>query len=63
MYICVTKYFGMSKDLSNYRRVYQRSELDKKSVPENPVELFRNWFNEAEKEENCIEVNAMSLGP
>ncbi len=51
----------MSKDLSNYRRIYQRAELDEKSVPENPVELFRDWFNEAEKNEDCIEVNAMSL--
>jgi len=52
----------MSKDLSNYRRVYERGELDEKSVPENPIELFRDWFAEAEKEEDCIEVNAMSLG-
>jgi len=52
----------MSKDLSNYRKVYQRGELDEKHVPENPIELFRNWFTEAEKEEDCIEVNAMSLG-
>ena len=52
----------MPKDLSNYRRVYERGELDEKSVPENPIELFRNWFAEAEKEEDCIEVNAMSLG-
>jgi len=51
----------MPKDLSNYRRVYQRGELDENSVPENPIELFRDWFVEAEKEEDCIEVNAMSL--
>ena len=51
----------MQKDLSNYRRVYQRAELDETSVPDNPIELFRDWFYEAEKQEDCIEVNAMSL--
>ncbi len=51
----------MQKDLSDYRRVYQRAELDEKSVPDNPIELFRDWFYEAEKHEDCIEVNAMSL--
>ncbi len=51
----------MEKDLSNYRRVYQRAKLDESSVPENPMELFRNWFYDAEKHEDCIEVNAMSL--
>ena len=51
----------MQKDLSNYRRVYQRAELDETSVPDNPLELFRDWFYEAEKNEDCVEVNAMSL--
>ena len=51
----------MQKDLSDYRRVYQRAALDEKSVPDNPIELFRDWFYEAEKHEDCIEVNAMSL--
>ncbi len=51
----------MEKDLSNYRKVYQRDELDEKTVPENPMELFQKWFYEAEKKEDCIEVNAMSL--
>ncbi len=51
----------MEKDLSNYRKVYQQAELDEKNVPENPIEFFRDWFLEAEKNEDCIEVNAMSL--
>jgi len=51
----------MPKDLSHYRREYQKGILDEKSAPENPVELFRDWFHEAEQYEDCIEVNAMSL--
>ncbi len=51
----------MEKDLSNYRKNYQKSQLDENTIPENPMELFRDWFYEAEKKEDCIEVNAMSL--
>ncbi len=50
------------KDLSNYRRQYGRFRLNDKELPENPMELFRDWFYEAEKNENCVEVNAMQLG-
>ena len=51
----------MQKDLSNYRKVYQKDILDEKTVSENPMELFRDWFFEAEKNEDCIEVNAMNI--
>ncbi len=51
----------MQKDLSNYRKIYRRAELDESTVPDNPLELFRDWFVDAEKNEDCIEVNAMSL--
>ena len=51
----------MQQDLSHYRRNYQKGSLDEKSVPENPIEMFRDWFYQAEKSEDCIEVNAMSL--
>ncbi len=51
----------MEKDLGKYRRVYQRAALDESSVPDNPLELFRDWFYDAEKNEDCIEINAMSL--
>ncbi len=51
----------MQKDLSQYRRVYKKGHLDEQTVPENPMELFRDWFFDAEKNEDCIEVNAMSL--
>lgn len=52
----------IQKDLSSYRKVYKKAMLDESNTPENPMELFRDWFYEAEKDENCIEVNAMSLG-
>jgi len=49
------------KDLSRYRRQYGKYRLNDKELPENPMELFRDWFVEAEQKENCIEVNAMQL--
>ncbi len=51
----------MQEDLSNYRRVYQKGHLDETNIPENPIEMFRDWFYEAQQNEDCIEVNAMSL--
>jgi len=51
----------MEKDLSNYRKNYEKGNLDESTTPENPMEFFRDWFYEAEKNEDCIEVNAMSL--
>ena len=50
----------MEKDLSNYRKIYQKSELTKKSVPKNPMELFQKWFYEAE-ESGQEEANAMTV--
>ncbi len=51
----------MEKDLGKYRRDYTRYELSENMLPENPMELFRIWFAEAEEKENCVEVNAMQL--
>jgi len=51
----------MEEDLGNYRRSYERSELLLKDTPENPIELFRIWFNEVD---GCFpenETNAMTL--
>jgi len=48
-------------DLSNYRKVYQKSELDKHSIPEDPITLFQRWFYEVEQSGSVDEVNAMTL--
>ena len=34
----------MDKDLSNYRKSYEKGALLKSNVPENPLELFQKWF-------------------
>lgn len=51
----------MEKDLSNYRKSYEKNELLMKNAPENPLELFQKWFYEVENFFPDTEVNAMTL--
>lgn len=51
----------MENDLSNYRKIYQKSELSKKEISENPLELFQKWFYEVEEFGGNIEANAMTI--
>ncbi|MFK7833357.1 MAG: pyridoxamine 5'-phosphate oxidase [Winogradskyella sp.] len=51
----------MEKDLSNYRKSYEKGELLLENVPENPIELFRNWFIEVDTHFNVGETNAMTI--
>ncbi|MGY6647462.1 pyridoxamine 5'-phosphate oxidase [Wenyingzhuangia sp. IMCC45574] len=51
----------MNNDLSNYRKTYQISELLESNVPDAPIELFQQWFYEAESAENSSETNAMNI--
>ena len=51
----------MEKDLGNYRKSYEKGELLKKNVPENPMELFQKWFYEVDKYFPGTETNAMTL--
>ena len=47
------------KDLSNYRKSYEKSELLETQIPEDPINLFHKWFYEAEDLNAAEEVNAM----
>lgn len=49
------------KDLSNYRKSYEKSELIESSIPDNPLDLFTKWFHEAEAIGGTEEVNAMTI--
>ena len=51
----------MEKDLSNHRENYQKNELLEKNTPDNPMELFRDWFLAADESENVHEANAMNI--
>ena len=41
----------MEKDLSNKRKIYQKKDLLEDNTADNPMELFRDWYMEAEIEE------------
>lgn len=49
------------KDLSNYRKSYEKSALLEHQIPEDPINLFHKWFFEAEDLNAAEEVNAMTV--
>ncbi|WP_396141022.1 pyridoxamine 5'-phosphate oxidase [Flavobacterium sp.] len=49
------------KDLSNYRKSYEKSALLEHQIPEDPINLFYKWFYEAEDLNAAEEVNAMTV--
>ncbi len=51
----------MNKDLSDYRKSYEKKELLEANCPENPIELFQEWFLNADQTDTVDESNAMTL--
>ena len=51
----------MNKDLSNYRKSYDKSELLLNNVPNKPIDLFQYWFKKADSCESIDEANAMTI--
>ncbi|KAB1070329.1 pyridoxamine 5'-phosphate oxidase [Tamlana haliotis] len=56
----------MEKDLSKYRKSYEKGALLLTEVPENPLELFQKWFHEVdaffiEDETNAMTVSTIGL--
>ena len=51
----------MAKDLSNYRKSYEKEELLESNCPKKPMDLFKTWFQNADESETVEETNAMSI--
>ena len=51
----------MNKDLSYYRKSYEKSELKLSNVPDNPLQLFQTWFYEVDASDAIDEANAMTV--
>lgn len=51
----------MQKDLGNYRKSYEKSELTEDSIKGNPLEQFQKWFYEVEASDGMDEPNAMTI--
>ncbi len=49
------------KDLSDYRKSYEKLELLESNCPENPMELFQTWFKNADESDTVAETNAMNI--
>ncbi len=49
------------KDLTHYRKSYEKSELLESNIPEDPINLFHRWFHETEDFGGVEEVNAMTV--
>ncbi len=49
------------KDIGNYRKSYEKSELLETNIPEDPINLFNRWFHEVEDFGGVDEVNAMTV--
>jgi len=51
----------MEKDLGHYRKAYTKSELLIENTPDNPLLLFKEWFNDVDHSFPDHETNAMTL--
>jgi len=51
----------MSKDLSNYRKSYEKQELLESNCPKKPLDLFKQWFLTADESDSVEETNAMTI--
>lgn len=51
----------MQKDLSDYRKTYEKSALMEEGISDNPLQLFQTWFYEVEEHGGIDEANAMTV--
>ena len=49
------------KDLSDFRISYEKYNLSENSISEDPLSLFKNWFDEICDSKQVKEPNAMTL--
>lgn len=49
------------EDLSNYRKSYEKSQLLEGAIPDDPINLFHQWFHETKDFGAIDEVNAMTI--
>ncbi|MCB7480450.1 pyridoxamine 5'-phosphate oxidase [Christiangramia sediminis] len=51
----------MDKDLKDYRKSYEKGKLLEEDIPGDPYQLFKSWFDLADKSLAVEEANAMSI--
>ncbi|MEW7281175.1 pyridoxamine 5'-phosphate oxidase [Aquimarina sp. 2201CG1-2-11] len=51
----------MNRDLTTYRKSYEKKSLEEKDLPDSPYTLFSEWFKEVEAAGGVEEPNAMTV--
>lgn len=51
----------MKENIGHLRTSYDKAVLDRNLVKDNPMQLFRKWFYEAQEDSAIAEANAMTL--
>ncbi|WP_103068366.1 pyridoxamine 5'-phosphate oxidase [Aquimarina sediminis] len=51
----------MNRDLTSYRKSYEKSFLEENNLPDSPLTLFSKWFKEVEEAGGVEEANAMTI--
>lgn len=51
----------MEKDLGHFRKTYSKGELHLHECPDDPLKLFRTWFNQVDEYFKDQETNAMTV--
>ncbi|MFN2261569.1 MAG: pyridoxamine 5'-phosphate oxidase [Psychroflexus sp.] len=51
----------MEKNLHDYRKSYEKSNLIRENLNENPIQQFREWFYDVEKAGGLDEANALTI--
>ena len=49
------------QNLHDKRKVYEKSQLLESEIKENPIEQFRDWYFDAEENQDIYEANAMAV--
>ncbi|MFL1895488.1 pyridoxamine 5'-phosphate oxidase [Aquimarina sp. 2-A2] len=52
----------MNRDLTDYRKSYNKGYLNENEISDAPLSIFSDWFKVAEEDEAIDEANAMTLG-
>ena len=51
----------MNKNLNDYRKSYKKDRIEDDAIPEEPLQFFQDWFNQADNSDDILEANAMNI--
>lgn len=51
----------MNKNLNDYRKSYKKDRIEDDAIPEDPLQFFQDWFNQADNSDDILEANAMNI--